>query len=160
MTAAMQSLPTSVTARIAIFALGAMYGRVPPKWVIAPGELLSIVGILLFSRNEVATNFWHYTCTGEVVMIIGLGGNFVNYLNVTISSAPNDMQGPIAGILQTAAQLGTALGFAITSSLIRGETREELKVAYRNSFYTAMAFAVASFVLAVLFIKGSMVSDG
>ncbi|CAZ84642.1 unnamed protein product [Tuber melanosporum] len=160
MTAAIQFLPTSVTALIAMFALGAAYGRVPPKWVIAVGEILAIVGILLFSRNEVDTNFWRYTFSGEVVMIIGMAGYFVNYLNVAISSAPNEMQGLIAGILQTAAQLGTALGFAIASSLIRGETREELKEAYRNSFYTAIAFAAASFILAVLFIKSSMVPQG
>lgn len=158
-TAALEFLPVSIVALIAMFALGAVYGRVPPKWVIAVGEILGIVGILLFSRNEVNTNFWRYTFTGEFVMVLGMAGYFVNYLNVAMSSAPNDMQGLIAGILQTVAQLGTALGFAIASSLIHGETKEELKEAYRNSFYTAMAFGAASFILAVVFIKSSMVSQ-
>ncbi|CUS08274.1 unnamed protein product [Tuber aestivum] len=157
-TSAIQFLPTSVTALIVMPLLGAVYGRVPPKWVIAAGEVLGLVGILLFSRNEVDTNFWKYTFTGEVVAIIGMAGYFVNYLNVAISSAPSEMQGLIAGILQTVAQLGTALGFAIASSLVHGETREELKESYRNSFYTSMAFGAASVVVAVLFIKSSMTS--
>lgn len=157
MTAALEFLPVSIVALIAMFALGAVYGKIPPKWVIAVGEILGIVGILLFSRNEVHSNFWRYTFTGEFVMIIGMAGYFVNYLNVAMSSAPNNMQGLIAGILQTVAQLGTALGFAIASSLIHGETKEELKDAYRNSFYTSMAFGAASFVVAVIFIKSSMV---
>lgn len=63
------------------------------------------------------------------------------------------MQGLIAGILQTMGQLGTALAFAIASSLIHGGTPQELLGAYRNSFYTAAAFAAVALVITVFFIK-------
>lgn len=67
------------------------------------------------------------------------------------------MQGLIAGILQTVGQLGTALAFAIGSSLIHGETPEELLSGYRNSFYTAVAFAAVAFILTVLFVRTSAI---
>lgn len=87
-------------------------------------------------------------------MAVGLSGYFVNYLNVAISSAPAEMQGLIAGILQTVAQLGTAMGFAIASSQISTTgTPQELLSDYRNSFYTAMTFGGLAFILAILLIK-------
>lgn len=65
-------------------AMGLLYGKVPPKWVIAGGEVLVIVGEILFSRNGIHTIFWRYTFTGQIVMALGLSGFFVNYLNIAV----------------------------------------------------------------------------
>lgn len=154
MVAAVQFLPFSIVAVFGMIIYGSLYGLVPPKYVISAGEVLAVVGVLLFSRNTTTSSYWQFTFSGEIIMAVGLSGYFVNYLNVAISSAPAEMQGLIAGILQTVAQLGTAMGFAIASSQISTTgTPQELLSDYRNSFYTAMTFGGLAFILAILLIK-------
>ncbi|KAH7378033.1 major facilitator superfamily domain-containing protein [Cadophora sp. MPI-SDFR-AT-0126] len=147
--------PLIVGTLIFCILMGPFYNHryMPPKWFLALGPLILAAGVVLFSRNDLDTGYWKYTFSGSIVMSLGTAIFFIHYLNVAYAATPPEDQGLIAGIIQTSAQVATALGQAIGSSFLSAETPEELLPEYRNSFYVAIAFGIAGSAVALLFIK-------
>lgn len=86
-------------------------------------------------------------------MSLGTAIFFVHYLNVAYAATPPEDQGLVSGIIQTSAQVATALGLAIGSSFLSSETPKGLLPEYRNSFYVAIAFGCAGAIVALVWIK-------
>jgi hypothetical protein len=125
----------------------------PPKWLLVIAPIILASGVILFSRNDEHTGYWKYTFSGSIVMSLGTAIFFINYLNVAYAATPAEDQGLVSGIIQTSAQIATALGLAIASSFLSGTTPETLLPQYRNSFWTAVAFGGAGSLVALFFVK-------
>lgn len=125
----------------------------PPKWLLVIAPIILACGVILFSRNDLHTGYWKYTFSGSIVMSLGTAMFFINYLNVAYAATPAEDQGLVSGIVQTSAQIATALGLAIASSFLSGDTPETLLPQYRNSFWTAVAFGGAGSLVALFFVK-------
>lgn len=125
----------------------------PPKWFLVIGPVILAVGVVLFSRNDTETGYWKYTFSGSVVMSLGTAIYFIHYLNVAYAATPPKDQGLVSGIIQTSAQIATALGLAIGSSFLSSETPKDLLPEYRNSFWVAVAFGGAGALVALIWIK-------
>jgi Major Facilitator Superfamily len=164
---AVEFLPVCIASIIVMGILGPYYNHrfLPPKYVLIAGEVIAAAGVVLYSRNEINTSYWRFSFPGLILLSIGLSGFFINYLNIAFASAPPEDQGLISGILQTVAQLATALAFAIASSLISAKTPEGLLPQYRNSFYISIACAGLAAIVSVIFLspikpeEGSKVRD-
>ncbi|KAH6723086.1 major facilitator superfamily domain-containing protein [Leptodontidium sp. MPI-SDFR-AT-0119] len=132
--------------------MGPFYNHryMPPKWFLVFGSLVLATGVSLFSRNNLETGYWRYTFSGSIVMSLGTAIFFVHYLNVAYAATPPEDQGLVSGIIQTSAQVATALGLAIGSSFLSSETPKGLLPEYRNSFYVAIAFGCAGAIVALV----------
>ncbi|KAG4432240.1 hypothetical protein IFR05_012273 [Cadophora sp. M221] len=135
--------------------MGPFYNHryIPPKWFLVMGPLILATGVTLFSRNDLETGYWRYTFSGSIVMSLGTAIFFIHYLNVAYAATPPEDQGLVSGIIQTSAQVATALGLAIGSSFLSSETPKDLLSEYRNSFYVAVAFGCAGAIVALVWIK-------
>jgi len=90
--------------------------RVPPEFVMAAGLLLAAVGFGVFTQVDAASGF-AVIVTGSVVFSLGTSPVFTLTNDLIIGSAPPERAGAAAGISETAAELGGALGIAIFGSI-------------------------------------------
>jgi hypothetical protein len=65
---------------------------------------------------------------GLVIMAVGVGGVFVGVATAANAGVPEDKSGLAAGLLNTAPQLGAALGLAIFSALATARTNDLLAI--------------------------------
>lgn len=64
---------------------GVLHSKVDPKWVIAAGEAIVIVGNVLFSRNSFDTTYWRFTFPATILISVGTAAFFVNNINIAVS---------------------------------------------------------------------------
>ncbi|KAH8586129.1 major facilitator superfamily domain-containing protein, partial [Bisporella sp. PMI_857] len=112
--------PLIVGTLIFCILMGPFYNHrfMPPKWFLVIGPIILTSGVVLFSRNDTDTGYWQYTFSGSIVMSLGTAIFFIHYLNVAYAATPPEDQGLVSGIIQTSAQVATALGLAIGSSFL------------------------------------------
>jgi DHA2 family multidrug resistance protein-like MFS transporter len=90
--------------------------RVPPVMLMSGGLVLAAVGFLVFTQVDAASGF-AVIVTGSVVFSLGTAPMFTLTNDLIIGSAPPERAGSAAGISETAAELGGALGIAIFGSI-------------------------------------------
>ena len=81
----MEYLPFAVAPMPVIPILGLLYSRIDPKWVIAFGEVIVIVGNVLFAQNSFDTIYWRFTFPAVCLISIGTAAFFVNNVNIAVS---------------------------------------------------------------------------
>ncbi|MGH7317834.1 MAG: MFS transporter, partial [Candidatus Rokuibacteriota bacterium] len=90
--------------------------RVRPAFVMAVGLALAAVGFGIFTQVDSASSF-AVIVTGSVIFSLGTAPLFTLTNDLIIGSAPPERAGAAAGISETAAELGGALGIAIFGSI-------------------------------------------
>jgi DHA2 family multidrug resistance protein-like MFS transporter len=90
--------------------------RVPPAIVMAAGLALAAGGFAVFTQVD-ATSGFAVIVTGSVVFSLGTAPVFTLTNDLIIGSAPPERAGAAAGISETAAELGGALGIALFGSI-------------------------------------------
>jgi MFS family permease len=147
--------PIAIGSTIFLFILGPLYNHrwLPPKWVLVVGELLVLAGQVLFSQNDAETVYWRLSFPGFILIAMGIACYFINFLNIVFASSPAEEQGLVSGILQTVAQVSTAIAFAIGSSLVNNTEQTALLADYRKSFYMCIACSLSAALVAVIFLS-------
>jgi hypothetical protein len=164
--ASIMYIPIAVGSLVFLFILGPLYNHrlLPPKWVLVVGELFVLAGEVLISQNDADTAYWWLSFPGFILVAIGIACYFINFLNIVFSSAPPEEQGVISGILQTTAQVSTAIAFAVGSSLVSSTEPAALLIDYRNSFYFCIGCSGLGALVAIFFLSPvdtkAEVSDG
>ncbi|MDQ3985505.1 MAG: MFS transporter [Actinomycetota bacterium] len=90
--------------------------RVAPAFVMAGGLALAALGFGVFTQVD-ATSGFAVIVIGSVVFSLGTAPVFTLTNDLIIGSAPPERAGAAAGISETAAELGGALGIAIFGSI-------------------------------------------
>jgi MFS transporter, DHA2 family, multidrug resistance protein len=90
--------------------------RVRPAPLMAGGMVLAAVGFAVFTQVDEATGF-AVIVTASAVFSLGTAPVFTLTNDLIIGSAPPERAGAAAGISETAAELGGALGIAIFGSI-------------------------------------------
>jgi DHA2 family multidrug resistance protein-like MFS transporter len=90
--------------------------RVRPAPLMAGGMVLAAVGFTVFTQVDAATGF-AVIVTASAVFSLGTAPVFTLTNDLIIGSAPPERAGAAAGISETAAELGGALGIAIFGSI-------------------------------------------
>ncbi|KAH8820201.1 major facilitator superfamily domain-containing protein [Xylogone sp. PMI_703] len=150
---AVEFLPFTIAPLIVMPIFGILYSKIDPKWVIAAGEAIVIVGDVLFSRNGIDTMYWRFTFPAVILISVGTAAFFVNNVNIAVASAPIADQGIVAGVVQSVAQASIAVAFSISGSFLTGQTRQSLLKGYQNSFYCACGFSGAALLITLLFLR-------
>jgi MFS transporter, DHA2 family, multidrug resistance protein len=90
--------------------------RVRPAYVMAAGLALAAMGFAVFTQVDAASGFAAIV-TGSVLFSLGTAPVFTLTNDLIIGSAPPERAGAAAGISETAAEFGGALGIAIFGSI-------------------------------------------
>jgi EmrB/QacA subfamily drug resistance transporter len=119
--------------------------RVGSRAVIFVGSLIASGGLLLLSHVPVHGSYLTNILPGLLVVALGLGPVFVGVTAAANAGASADRAGVVAAILNSAQQIGGALGLAIFSALATSRTGHLLATGV-----AAHAAATAGFQRALL----------
>jgi DHA2 family multidrug resistance protein-like MFS transporter len=90
--------------------------RFAPTTIMAAGLALAALGFVVFTQVDAASGF-AMIVTGSVAFSLGTAPVFTLTNDLIIGSAPAERAGAAAGISETAAELGGALGIAFFGSI-------------------------------------------
>jgi EmrB/QacA subfamily drug resistance transporter len=137
-----------------------LVNKVGPKLVLITGLVLVAIGLVLFSRVSADGSFAADVLAPSIIVAVGLGFAFVPIMITAVAGVGESEAGMASGLINTAQQVGGALGLAILSTVATSRTSDVLatgvqqRAALTEGFQTAFAvgagFAVVGIVLAVL----------
>jgi predicted MFS family arabinose efflux permease len=136
-----------------------------PFLVIAP--LFVAGGLLYLSRLPLHSNYWVDLLPGIVVMAIGMAIGFVLITVTATSGVDHKESGLVSGLLNTAQQIGGAIGLAVLSVISTQTTKDKMVAAHGNpaalpdalvhgfqqGFRAAVLFAIAGSLVALVVLK-------
>jgi EmrB/QacA subfamily drug resistance transporter len=133
-------------------AAGRLSHRVPAKWLIGPGLLLTGAGLLVMT-GLTATSSWTHLVPGFIVA--GLGAGMVNppLASTAISVVPPQRAGMASGINATFRQIGIAAGIAVLGTVFASHAATSFATGLNDLFVITGILALAGGVLALTLIR-------
>jgi MFS family permease len=120
-----QLLLISGTSIIASMFAGALHERVPVRWLIGPGLLLTGAGLILMAGLS-GTSSWTHLILGFIVA--GVGSGIVNppLASTAVGVVAPQHSGMASGVNTTFREIGIATGTAIYGSIFASALRAKL----------------------------------
>jgi EmrB/QacA subfamily drug resistance transporter len=115
-------LPLCFAIGFAATAAGQVLSRVGTRPVIAAGALIAAGGVYWLSRIPVHGSFLTDLLPGTLVTAMGLGAMFVGVTTAANAGVRPDQAGLAAALLNSAQQVGGALGLAVLSAIATART--------------------------------------
>jgi len=146
-----------------------------PILMVAP--LVTASALFYLSHIRVGGNFAHDLLPGFVLMGLGMGATFISITIAATSGVSGKESGLASGLLNTAQQIGGAVGLAVLTgiassvaanylthlNLLRQPSNLELLTAqvhgFHAAFYLATGFMITASVLAAVLLKQQKVSE-
>lgn len=139
--------------------------KVKPFLIAAP--LLVAAGLLWLSRLPIDSNYWFDLLPGIVLMASGMAITFVLVTVIATSGVSHKESGLVSGLLNTAQQIGGAIGLAVLSVISTQATNDKMAAAHGNpaalpeamvhgfqqGFLAAIGFALAASIVALVVLK-------
>src|SRR5581483_12479711 len=152
-----------------IFSAGAasqLVTRVGPKPVLVGGLVLTAIGLVLFTRVSPHGGYVSDVLLPSVIVALGLGFSFVPLTISAVAGVHGDEAGLASGLINTAQQVGGALGLAILSAIATARTNHviadgvhshaaALTAGFHTAFLVGAGFALAAALLAVVMISSA-----
>ncbi len=155
-------LPLSVAVIFGSFAGSWIIGRTGARFAAASGLLVVAFSALVTSRISVVGGVG-YVVAGSVLGGLGLGCAAVAATGIGTSAAGSKEQGLASGLLNSAAQIGTALGVAAlvtvaaarTGTLLDGGAAmaEAAVEGYRLAFFVSVGLAIVGSLIAIFVVR-------
>ncbi|MEV0716387.1 MFS transporter [Asanoa sp. NPDC050611] len=153
------ALPMSAAALVVGAAAGARLQRWNPRWTVGVGLLLVAAGDLLQSTVDAAST-GAVLVPGLIVAGLGVGAVLPTLSSAVLAAVPRDRSGMAGGTLNTARQLGFALGVAIFGTVFQhavtstpGDPHTAFAAGLSTTLQVAAAVAAAGAVLALILIR-------
>ncbi|MGN6190262.1 MAG: MFS transporter, partial [Conexibacter sp.] len=131
--------------------------KVGPKPVLVTGLLFTTVGLILFTQISPDGSYLGDVLIPSVIVAVGLGLSFVSLTITAVSGVDHDEAGLASGLLNTAQQVGGALGLAVLSSVAASQIADSgargpaaLTDGFQSAFAVGAGFAALGVVLALL----------
>jgi EmrB/QacA subfamily drug resistance transporter len=139
-------LPFTVGIGVSAQAASALLARVDPRYIATVGALLSGGGMLLFTRLTVDSSYWGGLLPGILAMSLGLGLLFIPFTLTATHGVSKNESGIASAVLNTAQQMGGAVGLAALSTVAYGVFRTKIKpeLVATQGHPSSHAIAVAS----------------
>jgi EmrB/QacA subfamily drug resistance transporter len=131
---------------------------------LIPGLSLIAVGLALFARAPaVGGSYVEHVLPVMVVLAFGIGISFPGLITLAMAGATREDAGLASGLVNTAAQMGGALGLAILATLSATRTRDLLAAGrspvsaltsgYHLAFLVAAGLVVVAIVVALAVLR-------
>ncbi|MGI8558118.1 MAG: MFS transporter [Solirubrobacteraceae bacterium] len=141
-----------------------LVNRIGAKPVLVGGLALVAIGLALFTQIHARGSFSGDVLLPSVIVALGLGFSFVPLTILAVSGVSGDDAGLASGLINTAQQVGGAIGLAILSTiatsrintLLHGHAAppHALTDGFARAFGVGAIFAVVGLVLALLLVEG------
>jgi EmrB/QacA subfamily drug resistance transporter len=155
------------------FALGLVIGagaapklllRRAPRHVAAAGALLSAAAASWFSTIDVETGYWLHLAPAMLVLALGFGLGIMALTQAAVHRVEPDKASIASALLNTAQQIGVALGLAVLAAVAATttatpanaalDTAQALVDGYATALTVAGALLLAAAVLALTTLSG------
>jgi len=141
-----------------IFSAGAasqLITRVGSKPVLVSGLTLTTLGLVLFTQISPDGTFLGDVLAPSVIVAVGLGLSFVSLTVTAMSGVTPHEAGMASGLLNTAQQVGGALGLAVLSSVATAQIAGShepsvLTDGFQSAFAVGAGFAALGVLLALV----------
>jgi EmrB/QacA subfamily drug resistance transporter len=153
--AGLSYLPLAVSIILSAGAASQLVTKVGPKPVLVSGLVLTTIGLLLFTQISADGSYLGDVLVPSVIVAVGLGLSFVSLTIVAVSGVTDHDAGMASGLLNTAQQVGGALGLAVLSSIATSKIAgardpASLTDGFQSAFAVGAGFAALGVVLALL----------
>jgi hypothetical protein len=125
------------------------------------------LGLFALSRMRVDGNYWHDVFPGLSLTALGMGLTFISMTLAATSGIPKHLSGLASGILNTAQQIGGALGLAILSVVYASTFKSDLAAhkalklsevhGYSSGLHVGVGLAIAAAVVAIFVVRNEKV---
>ncbi len=139
-------LPFTIGIGLSAQVASSLLSRIDPRYIAALGALLSGAGMVWFTQLTVDSNYWSGLLPGILAMSLGLGLLFIPFTLTATHGVGKDEAGIASAVLNTAQQMGGAVGLAALSTVAYGVFRTKIKPEYAatQGHPSQHAIAVAS----------------
>ncbi|MFI6338297.1 MFS transporter [Streptomyces sp. NPDC050535] len=131
-------LPISFGMAAAAGVSSKLVARFAPRVIAGPGLLVAAGGMFWFATLEPGSSYAGHLMPAMFVTALGLGATFVPMTLGAVSGVSHDDTGVASALLNTAQQIGGALGLAILSTVSTSAANDRLPEA-ASSLYQGLA---------------------
>ena len=157
-------LPLAAMIIVSAGVASTLVNRVGPKVVLTAGLMLVAVGLALFTQVSAGGGFASDVLAPSVIVAAGLGFSFVPLMIIAVAGISESEAGLASGLINTAQQVGGALGLAILSTVATTRTSDvlaggahgagamanALTEGFQSAFAVGAGFAVFGILLALI----------
>ena len=129
--AGLASLPVSVGIVLSAGISSKLVERLPPRAVAVPGLLVAAVGMYWLSTLTVGSSYAGHVLPALFITYFGLGMGFMPMTLTAVHGVAEEQAGVAAALLNTAQQIGAALGLAVLATISTSAANERLPEAVR-----------------------------
>jgi EmrB/QacA subfamily drug resistance transporter len=161
-------LPLALGIIVSAGLASALVTRFGFKPVLLSGLLLVAVGLVWFSRVTPGGDYVTHILGPSLVAAVGLGFAFVPMTIASMSQVAGHEAGLASGLLNTAQQIGGALGLAILATIANSRTNDVVAAAggdpaalpgaltegFQSAFLVGAGFALAGAILGAVLLSG------
>lgn len=145
-------LAIAATAVVSAAGLAPMVlARLGAGWTLAAGQTASVIGLLWLARVPVAAEYWPDLFPGFLLLGVGVGLSLVAQQVAAFIGIPKSVSGLAGGMVETAKEIGGALGTAIVASVAIAATT--LTDGFHRGSLVAAGFNVVSILAAVTVLR-------
>ncbi|MCA1682894.1 MAG: MFS transporter, partial [Actinobacteria bacterium] len=158
--AGLSYLPLAIFIIISAGIASQLVTKVGFKPVLVTGMALIAIALVWFAQAEVGGSYVSDILGPSIVAAIGLGFAFVPVTIGAVSGVSQDESGLASGLINTAQQVGGALGLAILVAVANSVTTDprdpvQLTDGFQAAFLTGAGIAVLGIVAAIFLISSS-----
>ena len=167
-------LPLAVGIIIAAGLASALTSRIGAKPVLIAGLAAIAGGMVWFSNVHAHGSYSNDVLGPSLIVALGLGFCFVPLTILAVSGTTDADAGLASGLINTAEQVGGAIGLAVLATVATSRTDTLLRAAhgahsalpgaltdgFSRAFIVGAGFAVLGIVLALLFVQNSRPAAG
>ncbi|KAF8580291.1 MFS general substrate transporter [Ramaria rubella] len=114
---AVHFLPSGITSLIVMPPTTMLMAKYPLKWIIFAGQVICLVGALLFPFGDTKPHYWNFVFPGFIIGTAGMTIVFAGVNVAVFAVTPPEVAGVVGAIFQCALQLGCSAGTAIVTSI-------------------------------------------
>lgn len=151
-------LPLTVGVGISAGLGTALINRIGTRPVIIGGALITATGLFLLSRIPVDGRYLTDLLPGLMVVSLGIGGVFVGATTAANAGVPPRLAGLAAALVNSAQQVGGALGLAVFSAVATARTNDLLAGHAPASYAATAGFQRALAAAAVFLLAAAVVA--
>ena len=133
------------------------------KPVMIAGFIATIAGMLWYTQIPVDGSFWSDLLVGYLLVGFALPFTFIPVSIAALAGVEHEEAGLASGLINTAQQVGGAIGVAVTSSVAISHAKTLLKdgnssaqaftAGYQWAFWVTVGIAVAGLLATIVFIR-------
>lgn len=157
--AGLATLPAAVGIVLSAGVSAKLVERFPVRAVSVPGLLIAAAGLAWFSTLGADSEYATHILPALFLAYFGLGMGFIPMTLAAVAGVPDDQSGVASAILNTAQQIGAAVGIAVLSTISASTTGDRItKTALTDGYTTGYLWAAGLLLLAALIVAVTVTS--